>query len=133
MRVVPLVIPCLLVACVTGTGTGSRSEGQDILTREVLAARPTSSIFDIVAANRPRWLEDPLAGGVGGTGTSSPEAYVDGRRLGPLELLRSISAEEAEKVCYFRPAHAQNRFGLSAQRAVIEVSTRGAAYARRSC
>lgn len=122
-----------VVACVSGKKTGSESASQYVISREVLAARPASSIFDIVAANRPQWLQDPLAGGVGGTGLSSPEAYADGRRLGPLTVLRSMSAGDAEKVCYFRPTHAQSRFGLTAQRAVVEVFTRGTDYARRAC
>lgn len=122
----------ILVAC--APAITARGGNQYIISRGELATRPAANVLDVVAAIRPSWLNDPLAGsGVGGTGSSSPEAYVDGRRLGPLAALRSMAAGEAEKVCYFRPTHAQNRFGLTAQRAVVEVFTRGTDYARREC
>ena len=133
MRVLLFAVLPLMVACGSRQTTGPESASRYVISREVLAARPTANLFDIVVANRPQWLQDPLAGGVGGTGLSSPEVYADGRRLGPLMILRTLSAGDAEKVCYFRPSHAQNRFGLTAQRAVVEVFTRGTEYARGAC
>lgn len=133
MRALLAVVLALTAGCVSGTRSGSESVGQYVISRDVLAARPASNIFDIVTAYKPQWLQDPMAGGVGGTGSSSPEAYSDGRRLGPLTVLRSMAADDAERICYFRPVHAQSRFGMSAQRAVIEVITRGSDYARRAC
>lgn len=122
----------VLIAC--APAKTARGGNQYIISRSELAARPTANVLDVVAAIRPSWLNDPLTGsGVGGTGSSSPEAYVDGRRLGPLEALRSMAAGEAEKVCYFRATRAQSRFSLTAQRAVVEVLTRGTDYARREC
>lgn len=107
---------------------------QYLLPREELEARPAATVYDVVSAKRPFWLQDHTANtGVSGTGPTAPEVYVDGRRVGPLEVLRTITVGEVEKVCYFRPTHAQSRFGLTAQRAAVEVFIRGTQYARRPC
>jgi hypothetical protein len=129
-----LLLSALLSACVPATTVRTEVGNQYLIPREELAARPAASVFDIVSATRPAWLQVPVGTtAAGGTGMVTAEVYIDGRSVGPLEVLRTISSGEAEKVCYFRPTHAQNRFGLRAKGAVIEVFTRGTEYATRAC
>lgn len=129
-----LLLSVVLAACAPAAGVRTDVGGQYLIPRQELAARPAASVFDIVSATRPSWLHVPSGTtAAGGTGMVTAEVYIDGRSVGPLEVLRTISSGETEKVCYFRPTHAQNRFGLRAKGAVIEVFTRGTAYANRAC
>ncbi len=123
-----------LAGCIPASAVRTEVGSQYLIPRAELQARPAASVFDIISATRPTWLHPPVGStAAGGTGTVTPEVYVNGRSVGPLEVLRTISSGEAEKVCYFRPTHAQSRFGIIAKRAVIEVFTRGTDYARRAC
>lgn len=135
---------------------GSRSTDRDVISRGQLAAQPSSNLYDAVTSLRSHWLRGPVAarssmsissrdtsargGGisqpaisVGASGTATTEVYIDGRRFGALASLRSMSAESAEKLCYFTLNRAQGRFGLSVQAPVIEVFTRGSSYSQTSC
>lgn len=129
-----LMIAGLFAACAPPATSRMEVGGQYLVTRAELAVRPAASVFDILSATRPAWLQ-PVIGstGMGGAGSATAEVYVDGRLVGPLEVLRTMTAEEAEKVCFFRPTHAQSRFGQRARQAVIEVFTRGTEYSARPC
>lgn len=129
-----LLVSALLSACVPATTARTEVGNQYLIPRAELDARPAASVFDIISATRPSWLQVPSGTtAAGGTGMVTAEVYVNGRSIGPLEVLRTISSGEAEKVCYFRPTHAQSRFGLLAKGAVIEVFARGTDYASRAC
>jgi hypothetical protein len=134
-RVLPmLLIATALAACVPPSTVGAEVGGQYMITRNELASRPAASVFDVISATRPSWLQPVLgATGAGAAGAATAEVYMDGRPVGPLEVLRTVSAEEAEKLCFFRPTHAQSRFGTRARQAVIEVFTRGSQYSARAC
>lgn len=129
-----LLIAAVFVACAAPSTVRTDVGNQYLITRAELAVRPAASVFDIVSATRPGWLQ-PVLGSTtaGGAGSATAEVYMDGRPVGPLEVLRTVSADEAEKVCFFRPTHAQSRFGLRARQAVIEVFIRGTEYAARAC
>lgn len=136
-----------------GSTSKSQSTDRDVISRGELAAKPSSNLYDAVSSLRSHWLRGSAiarssvsigamdsAAGVGGagprtvvSGTAGIEVYVDGRRLGLAESLRSMAAESAEKLCYFSLNRAQNRFGLSVQAPVIEVFTRGSSYSQGSC
>lgn len=129
-----VVIAGLLAACAPPSTVRTDVGNQYLITRAELAVRPAASVFDIISATRPGWLQPVLGStGMGGAGSATAEVYVDGRTVGPLEVLRTISADETEKLCFFRPTHAQSRFGLRARQAVIEVFTRGTEYSARAC
>lgn len=129
-----VVVAAMLAACAPPSAVGREVGNQYLITRSELAVRPAASVFDIVSATRPAWLQPVLGStGIGGAGAATAEVYVDGRPVGPLEVLRTITAEETEKVCFFRPTHAQSRFGTRARQAAIEVFTRRSEYSARSC
>ena len=95
----------------------------DTLNRVTLAALPSRHEgvrIDCVTCHRG-W---PIPGTI---------AYVDGRALGPLTTLRTIPAENAEKICYYSLNKAQSRFGLGVQAPVVEVFTRSSPMAEDAC
>lgn len=116
---------------------------RDVLTREELAAKPAANLFDLVMTLRSQWMRGPatVRSTVGLTGSGRVTAgpipgtivYVDGRALGPLTTLRTIPAEDAERLCYYPLNKAQARFGLGVQAPALEVITRSTARADDAC
>ena len=90
---------------------------------EILAANlDRGTLYDAISRLRPNWF---------GRGTTSYDppttelaiVFVDGRRLGELESLRSIDANQIENVRYYSAAEAGPRFGLQGGLSgVIEVT-----------
>lgn len=116
---------------------------RDALSREELAAKPAANLYDVVMTLRSNWMRGPatvrssigLSGGGGVMAGPIPGTvvYVDGRALGPLTTLRTIPAENAEKLCYYSLNKAQSRFGLRVQAPVLEVFSRSSTMADDAC
>jgi hypothetical protein len=109
-------------------GTGQSPERQ-LLTRAELDTRKSDNMYVVVSAMRPHWMTTPL--GSAGVSYSSPQrgatVYLDGRELGGLELLRTISVESVERARYLTTSEAQGKFGLKAATPVIDITSRGRA------
>lgn len=140
--------------------TTSQPTNRDLITRADLEGKASANLYDVVSSLRSHWLRGPAAArgsmsiidkgppptptrggdpddkartGVGAGGGPNTEVYVDGRRFGALTSLRNLTAESAEKLCYFPLNRAQSRFGLSVQAPVIEVFTRASSYSQTAC
>jgi hypothetical protein len=118
-----------ILAC--GPASGSSNSGIPAPRRstsllapdEILAANlDRGTLYDAISRLRPNWF---------GRGTTSYDppttelaiVFVDGRRLGELESLRSIDANHIENVRYYSAAEAGPRFGLQGGLSgVIEVT-----------
>lgn len=125
----------------------SSSTDRDVITREQLAEKPSANLYDVVSQLRSQWLRGPssarssmsIAGvdtatnrnagmaqqaiGTGTSGVAVAEVYVDGRRLGSVDALRTMASESADRICYLSTNRAQGKFGLSVNIPVIEVHT----------
>lgn len=125
----------------------SVSTDRDVISREQLAAKPSANLYDVVSSLGSQWLRGPASArsnmsisatdtssgrntgmappaiGLGTSGVAVAEVYVDGRRLGSVDALRSMTSESAEKLCYLSLNRAQGKFGLSVNVPVIEVHT----------
>lgn len=142
------------------SATTSQNTNRDLITRADLEGKASANLYDVVSSLRSHWLRGPAAArgsvsiidkgpppvarrggdpdasprtGVGAGGAPNTEVYVDGRRFGALTSLRNLTAESAEKLCYFPLNRAQGRFGLSVQAPVVEVFTRASSYAQTGC
>ncbi len=114
-----VLLLALTAACATG-GARSPAYDRDRISREELDERSYANLYDIVSSVRSNWLRAPM-----GSQSSTPLVYVDGRRMGGVEMLRSISAQAADQVRYLTATEAQSRYGMSEARPVIEVVSRG--------
>lgn len=114
-----IVLLALATACASGASRGG-SYDRDRITREELESRAGANLYDIVNSSRSNWLRAQA-----GTGGGTPLVYVDGRRLGGLELLRSINVSTVEEVRYLSASAAHSRYSMSDARPVIEVISRG--------
>ncbi|HEY0970168.1 MAG TPA: hypothetical protein VGE02_04215 [Gemmatimonadales bacterium] len=113
----------LTTACASTSGRSSTYD-RDRLSREELEVRPQSNMYDTVVALRSNWLRS-IRGGIGGRVNVTPLVYVDGRPLGNVEVLRSVSTQSVQSARYMSASEAQNRYGMSEARPVIDISTRG--------
>lgn len=124
-----ILLMIALVACATpqGGSAPARNVDRSVITREEIAQRSFDNMHSVVASLRSDWLRPPLGGtGLGGnSATAPPTVYVDGRQLGPVDLLKTFSAESVERVRYYSATAAQAKFGTAASTPVIELYTRG--------
>ena len=118
-----------IVAC--GPASGSSNSGIPtprrstslLVSEEILAANlDHGTLYDAILRLRPNWFAR-------GTTSYDPPTtelaivFVDGRRLGELESLRGIDANQIEDARYFGAAEAGPRFGLQGGLSgVIEVT-----------
>ncbi len=118
-----MVCLALTTACAS---SGGRSPGydRDRISTEELEERSFANMYDVVSSMRPNWLRTAM-GPSGSSATSSPLVYVDGRRLGGTDMLRSVSAQSVRSARYLSATEGQNKYGMAEARPVIEITTQG--------
>jgi hypothetical protein len=117
------ILACSPASSTSGTAPTPRRTSTFLAAEEILAANvDRGTVYDAISRLRPNWLTrgttsyDPPT-------TEFAVVFVDGRRLGELESLRSIDANQIEDVRYYSAAEAGGRFGLQGGLSgVIEVS-----------
>ena len=127
------LISAALLVLMTACGSGPRTRpvqqsfDRNQLTRAELATRRADNMYTVVNSLRPNWIVTPLgASGVGSTAATAPTTvYLDGRELGGVEFLRSITAETIEHARFYSTTQAQSKFGLRSASPVIELISRG--------
>jgi hypothetical protein len=113
------------------------SDRRRVIGRGELERTPLTSAFELVQSLRPQWMRargsDALSmsevatrdGPVMAITDESPiMVWVDGRRLGNLETLRSIPHGEIDYIEYFDGTEAQQRFGAGNAQGAIHVVRR---------
>jgi hypothetical protein len=118
---VPAILACAPASSPSGTAAPRRTT--TVLAAEEIRAvnADVGTVWDAIARLRPTWLTrtttsfDPPS-------TEFPVVFVDGRRHGELESLRTIAASQIDDVRFYSPAEA-GKFGLQGGLSgVIEVS-----------
>ncbi len=125
-RVFPtIIIPIVVAACVS---SGPQQEsaaagGADRITRAEIDRGQWSDAFELVRTLRPRWVEprgpDTILGEVG-----EVQVYIDGMRLGAVDLLRNVPTSAIHRLEWVDPITAAGRWGLGHNHGVIAVSYR---------
>jgi|GEM_PF-7047470 len=124
-RVLGALVVLTLLAAGACTSTKGRISSGDrtTISREELAERPTSNVFEVVRAIRPTWLR-ALPGALGRSATTGPLIYVDGRPAGEVDILYSMSTRAVERIQHLSAAEAQNKYSMSQARPVIDIVSR---------
>lgn len=107
-------------ACATassGGGTTPRGDSHTITEAEIAAATQLN-VYDLVNAERPRWLQAP-----GSQGSFPISAYMNDSRLGSPSALRSISLTDLKSIRYYEASAAQQKFNQPNTGPVIQVVT----------
>lgn len=118
-----LMLLVLNMACVSAARNSTAYDRSGI-SREELAERSASNLYDVVSAIRPSWLRSTPAA-IGRAATTSPLVYIDGRPAGQVDALRSISPQSVEHARHLSASEAQNKYSMSQARPVIDLTTRG--------
>jgi len=107
-----------LAACASGSGgpAGPRRNA-NLITAEEMADYAFPTVLDAIRRLRPRWLQ-PRAG------SGSPQAILDGTRLGGLDQLRVIDVADIVSIRFLSASDATTRYGTGFPAGAIEVSTR---------
>ena len=127
MGVVAIALATNACAAKTGESRPDRRYDRNVLTREELAQRSTENMYNVVSSMRSDWMRRPLSGTAvaGRTAAAPPMIFLDGRRIGEFDMLKSFSAESIEQARYYAATDAQNRFSTPVAIPVIELTSRG--------
>lgn len=117
-----------------GTNSPNRADRRYVISREELAAHPASNMRDVINSLRPDWIHGPRTGsGLGGSASSVPSVYLDGRPLGDIDVLRSVGPQTVERACYHTLSSAQSRFGSSVRTPLVDIVSLGRNPTWKSC
>jgi hypothetical protein len=109
--ILPLMAFAAFVGCASAGGSPSgpktRTSSTDYVTSIEIAATPAANAYELITRLRPRWLQAPATGSLGGSVRSQViVVYVDGVRVPAKEGLRSISASSIKTMQYYDAARA---------------------------
>lgn len=121
-----LLLLISLAACASGGGAASRSASFDreLLTRAELDASVGKNLYEVVSTLRPNWMQSAVQS-LGRESSTGPLVYMDGRRLGDAEQLRSVTTQAVESARFLSASRAQSKYGLADSRPVIDLVGRG--------
>jgi outer membrane cobalamin receptor len=126
----PLSILILLTACVSSSrlaepAAAAPASDSSVITRAEIDRGQWSDTYELVRNLRPRWVEsrgpDTILGEPG-----KVQVYVDGMRLGAVDLLRSVPTSAIQRLAWVDPVASAGRWGPDHAHGVIEVSYRPA-------
>lgn len=115
-----LVLPAFLLAGCASTGTGASNPASSSprLSQEEIAAADLPTAYDLVDRLRRPWLRRDAQTG------ASVEIYMDNRKLGGAEALRSIPAADVAQLEFLAHDEAVRRWGSRVAGSVIVVTRR---------
>ena len=95
----------------------------DFLGGEELRRGGYSNLYELIRDARPRWLQPRGVDTISGT-PGQVQVHIDGNRMGPVEVLRTIPLSGVTSIQFLGPVDAAGRFGLDHGHGAILVSTR---------
>jgi hypothetical protein len=114
------------------------SDRRRLIARDEVERSHANNAYELVQASRAQWLQTRGNDGARGGGldlrhgattatlsdVSVIAVFVDGRRIGSLEVLSSIARTEVDRVEYYDGVEAQQRWGSGHPQGAIHVITR---------
>ena len=116
-------------ACASSQTTRVTESSPDVITSIEINATPVPTAFDIVSRLRPNWLRAGRTGSIGGGSVSSLVilVYLDGQRLGGIDMLKTLTAAGITSMRYLdatRAATILHDPGSEAISGAIVISTK---------
>ena len=97
---------------VSSAGTTRPRKDPNVITSEELASRSTLTARQAIEQLRPQFLRTRGTTTLGNAQTKDEIwVYVDGTRMGDLQVLNSIGVHEIREIRYLNPSEATNRYG----------------------
>jgi len=115
----------LVLACGQPPSSGVTPRDRDVLTHAEIVSngRDGFDLYEALQALRPHFLEAP-PGVQRGSAPRGITVYVNDRRVGGVEALRSVTAGTVEEVRYMGPTESQQQFGQAATLVTLVVRLR---------
>lgn len=116
-----------LTACASSPPNGTDAHDQGgarLITRAEIERSQWSNTYDLVRNLRPRWVETRGVDSFENPG--EVQVYVDGMRLGPVDMLKTLSTSGIYYLEWVDPITAAGRWGLDHGQGVISISYRPA-------
>ena len=122
-------------ACASSSGspkTDVQQSSRDKVTSIEISSTPSSNAYDLVTRLRPQWLKTygvSSIGGGSGSRTSNPVTfvYLDGSKMGEIDVLKSISSSGIKSMEWISSTRAPIVFtdiGSDAVNGVISIKTK---------
>lgn len=115
----------VLAACGGGArvGTGSTLT-PDLIGPEEISASSATNAYDLISQVRPNWLRGRGTPNLRGSQAPLPVVYLDDRRQGAVEVLRTFPIGSVAELRYINATTATTRFGNGHAGGVIQVVPR---------
>ena len=137
MRILKAGVLVMVAAVALVPAAQAQKKDRNLITREeiITSAQKDSDLYQAIRSLRSHFLNKPRGqrtmgverGGptgmqVGGGAALEPIVYLNGNKLGELNLLKNILAADVFEVRYFDPARAQDQFGADAAGGAVVVT-----------
>jgi hypothetical protein len=123
MLLVVAVSACASSSPAPGSGAVPAGGAAHLITQAEIERGQWSSVYELVRNLRPRWIRtrgpDSLIGTAG-----TVQVYIDGMRLGAVDLLRDVPTAAIRRMEWVDPVSAGGRFGPGHAHGVIAISYR---------
>lgn len=120
-RLAALALPpllLLLLGSCAGGGGGTVRSSASLITAEELVPMVNFTVYEAVRRLRPRWLQSRAPG-------QEAVVFLDDARIGGVEELRLLEANQVREIRYRSGPDATTRYGTGYGGGTIEVRSRG--------
>ena len=108
---------------VSSPGTVRPRKDPNVISADELASRSTLTARQAIEQLRPQFLRTRGTTTLGNAQTGDVIwVYLDGTRMGTLEVLNSLSVHEIREIRYLNPSEATNRYGTGHVQGAILVT-----------
>jgi hypothetical protein len=126
MRRISWLAAFLLLALLSASPAEAQTgRNRNRIPREEIEQAHAVTVYDLVRARRPAWLNRQHATGLNRNLTELL-VFVDGARLDNIAELHQISAANVDLVEFLSSGQSEFRFGQAAPNGTIAITTRGA-------
>ena len=119
-----LLISLALAACVPPSQSRAPIPDPQLIVENDIVQSRAMDAYDAVRLLRPSFLTFRGQTSVLGTSSPYPTVYVDGLRIGDIDALRGIPAQQIATIRLYRAWDAATRFGGGNMGGVIAITTR---------
>jgi hypothetical protein len=96
----------------------------DVIGRDEMDASSATNAYDLIGQVRPNWLRGRGSPSIRSRTVELPIVYLEDRRQGPLEILRSFPTADISELRYINATTATTRFGNGHAGGVIQIVPR---------
>lgn len=117
---------CLEACASSSSSSRGAGSSRDVITREQMVETQAITAYDAIRTLHPRWLRARgQTVGAGDARALTPTVYLDGTRMGGLDILAVYQVRDIYEIRYLDPGRAAIRYGMGFPRGVIEIISVG--------